>query len=41
MDGNGNIKIADFGFASLIRADFRFEEFCGSPEYASPEMIAR
>lgn len=41
MDGHGNVKIADFGFASLIRPDSKFEEFCGSPEYASPEMIAR
>ena len=41
LDQNGNIKIIDFGFANILRQGSKLETFCGSPEYAPPEMIAR
>eukprot|EP00163_Fabomonas_tropica_P010413 TRINITY_DN2053_c0_g1_i3.p1 TRINITY_DN2053_c0_g1~~TRINITY_DN2053_c0_g1_i3.p1 ORF type:complete len:664 (-),score=124.87 TRINITY_DN2053_c0_g1_i3:442-2433(-) len=39
LDSNKNIKIADFGFASLMRDDQLLETSCGSPHYASPEIV--
>ncbi|KAI8903500.1 kinase-like domain-containing protein, partial [Gorgonomyces haynaldii] len=40
IDSNTNIKIADFGFAGLSKGE-PLDSMLGSPEYASPEMIAR
>ena len=39
MDKNGNIKIADFGMAALQPANKWLTTPCGSPHYASPEVI--
>jgi len=39
LDKNLNIKIADFGMASLQVPSKMLETSCGSPHYASPEII--
>jgi len=39
LDKNNNIKIADFGMASLMEEDKLLETSCGSPHYASPEVV--
>lgn len=39
LDANLNIKIADFGMATLQQEGKRLETSCGSPHYASPEII--
>lgn len=40
LDKNRNIKIADFGMAALETNDHMLETSCGSPHYASPEIVA-
>ncbi|CDH53197.1 camk camkl gin4 protein kinase [Lichtheimia corymbifera JMRC:FSU:9682] len=40
LDRSNNIKIADFGMASLQPAGSMLETSCGSPHYASPEIVA-
>lgn len=40
LDGEKNIKIADFGMAALEPSDRLLETSCGSPHYASPEIVA-
>ncbi|KAG1457306.1 hypothetical protein G6F46_007312 [Rhizopus delemar] len=40
LDSNHNIKIADFGMASLQPLGSLLETSCGSPHYASPEIVA-
>ncbi|XP_061730197.1 NUAK family SNF1-like kinase 2 [Nerophis ophidion] len=39
LDGNGNVKIADFGLSNLYYGDEYLQTFCGSPLYASPEIV--
>lgn len=39
LDKNRNIKIADFGMAALESSDRLLETSCGSPHYASPEIV--
>lgn len=39
MDGNLRVKIADFGMATIQQEGKRLETSCGSPHYASPEII--
>ncbi|CAG0883813.1 unnamed protein product [Darwinula stevensoni] len=39
LDEKNNIKIADFGMASLQPDGFMLETSCGSPHYACPEVI--
>ncbi|XP_056293072.1 NUAK family SNF1-like kinase 2 [Pseudoliparis swirei] len=39
LDGNGNVKIADFGLSNLFHCDKYLQTFCGSPLYASPEIV--
>ncbi|KAK1902222.1 NUAK family SNF1-like kinase 2 [Dissostichus eleginoides] len=39
LDGNGNVKIADFGLSNLYQRDEFLQTFCGSPLYASPEIV--
>ncbi|XP_022058822.1 NUAK family SNF1-like kinase 2 [Acanthochromis polyacanthus] len=39
LDGNGNVKIADFGLSNLYQNDEYLQTFCGSPLYASPEIV--
>ncbi|KAG5440253.1 hypothetical protein PCANB_001823 [Pneumocystis canis] len=40
LDKRRNIKIADFGMAALQPFDRLLETSCGSPHYASPEIVA-
>ncbi|WVQ98704.1 hypothetical protein IAU59_005835 [Kwoniella sp. CBS 9459] len=40
LDAEKNIKIADFGMAALEPGDKLLETSCGSPHYASPEIVA-
>jgi len=40
LDANHNIKIADFGMASLSVPNAMLKTFCGSPHYASPEVVS-
>ncbi|XP_067387725.1 NUAK family SNF1-like kinase 2 [Emydura macquarii macquarii] len=39
LDGNGNIKIADFGLSNVYQQDKFLQTYCGSPLYASPEIV--
>ncbi|KAF3688596.1 NUAK family SNF1-like kinase 1 [Channa argus] len=39
LDENCNIKIADFGLSNLFHKDKLLQTFCGSPLYASPEIV--
>lgn len=39
LDVKGNIKLADFGMAALQPAGHWLNTSCGSPHYASPEII--
>lgn len=39
LDADNNIKIADFGMAQLMKQDNFLNTSCGSPHYASPEII--
>ncbi|KAI8817281.1 kinase-like domain-containing protein [Fimicolochytrium jonesii] len=39
LDQDKNIKIIDFGFVKLFEQTNCLQTFCGSPFYASPEMI--
>lgn len=39
MDRHGNVKIVDFGMAALQPANKWLTTSCGSPHYASPEVI--
>ncbi|NXI32043.1 NUAK2 kinase, partial [Sterrhoptilus dennistouni] len=39
LDSNGNIKIADFGLSNVFQQDKLLQTYCGSPLYASPEII--
>ncbi|KAL2842223.1 hypothetical protein BJY01DRAFT_249172 [Aspergillus pseudoustus] len=39
LDGNHNIKLADFGMAALQPAGHWLNTSCGSPHYAAPEII--
>ncbi|RPB14728.1 Pkinase-domain-containing protein [Morchella conica CCBAS932] len=40
LDAHGNIKIADFGMAALQPQGSLLNTPCGSPHYASPEIIS-
>ncbi|CAE7224036.1 unnamed protein product [Rhizoctonia solani] len=40
LDKHMNVKIADFGMAALEVANGMLETSCGSPHYASPEIVA-
>lgn len=39
LDTNNHPKLADFGFSKEVKDDQFLETYCGSPLYASPEMI--
>lgn len=40
LDADGNIKIADFGMAALQPQGSLLNTPCGSPHYASPEIVS-
>ncbi|XP_031778234.1 serine/arginine repetitive matrix protein 2 isoform X2 [Nasonia vitripennis] len=39
LDQNGNAKIADFGLSNVFDEQRLLSTFCGSPLYASPEIV--
>ena len=39
LDRDYNIKIADFGMASIYKEGQKLETRCGSPHYLPPEML--
>lgn len=39
LDAEGNVKIADFGLANLHKSGRTLSTYCGSPLYASPEIV--
>ena len=41
LDDEGNVKIADFGMAVRVEAGGEQYTMCGTPNYISPEILAR
>uniref|UniRef100_A0A0D3HWI4 non-specific serine/threonine protein kinase n=1 Tax=Oryza barthii TaxID=65489 RepID=A0A0D3HWI4_9ORYZ len=44
LDGDGNLKVSDFGLAALpdtLRDDGHLHTACGTPAYAAPEVLRR
>lgn len=39
LDGNGYVKLVDFGFAKKLQTGRKTWTFCGTPEYVAPEVI--
>ncbi|XP_012935760.1 NUAK family SNF1-like kinase 2, partial [Aplysia californica] len=39
LDDQGNVKIADFGLSNYYSHNSTLKTFCGSPLYASPEIV--
>ncbi|XP_078517960.1 NUAK family SNF1-like kinase 1 isoform X1 [Lissotriton helveticus] len=39
LDENLQVKLADFGLSTIYKRDQVLETFCGSPLYASPEIV--
>lgn len=40
LDKNNNLKIIDFGLANALRDGIFLKTSCGSPNYASPELVS-
>lgn len=40
LDDNLNVKVSDFGFATVLGADDELTELCGTPGYLAPEVLA-
>jgi len=41
IDENENIKLADFGLASVLRDGCFMKTSCGSQKYAAPEIVCQ
>ncbi|CAL6075013.1 Kinase [Hexamita inflata] len=41
LDSDNNIKIIDFGLSNVLAKDYQLKTACGSPSYASPEMLCQ
>ena len=41
IDGDGYLKIIDYGLAKMIGQEELSMSFCGTPEYLAPEMVSR
>ncbi len=39
VDGVWNVKIIDFGYATKIQDNVFLTRFCGTPDYAAPELL--
>ena len=39
LDGDGHIRVTDFGLAKECGRDDRAKTFCGTPEYLAPEVL--
>ncbi|NP_001121499.1 NUAK family SNF1-like kinase 2 [Xenopus tropicalis] len=39
LDENKNVKIADFGLSNIYNSESYLQTYCGSPLYASPEIV--
>lgn len=39
LTSSGRVKLADFGFASLLKPGSFLETACGSPQYCAPEVL--
>ncbi|XP_048266594.1 phosphorylase b kinase gamma catalytic chain, skeletal muscle/heart isoform isoform X2 [Bombus affinis] len=39
LDDNLNVKITDFGFARLLKAEDKLYDLCGTPGYLAPEVL--
>ena len=39
MDGEGGIKLCDFGVSRLVKKGHIINEQCGTPAYLAPEII--
>ena len=40
LDGDGNVKLADFGLSNIMKDGIFLYSSCGSPNYAAPELIS-
>lgn len=39
LDQNQDIKLTDFGFVNFYNPDSQLKSWCGTPHYASPEIV--
>jgi len=39
LDGEGKIKIADFGVSKLVKPGEKIFDQCGTPAYIAPEIL--
>mmetsp|Transcript_1032 Transcript_1032/g.2157 ORF Transcript_1032/g.2157 Transcript_1032/m.2157 type:complete len:806 (-) Transcript_1032:241-2658(-) len=39
LDDDAEIKLCDFGFATLMKEDERLNRMCGTPQYVAPEIL--
>ena len=39
MDGDGGVKLCDFGVSRMVKKGADIHEQCGTPAYLAPEII--
>lgn len=39
FDDNFNVKLSDFGFATVISHEEELQDLCGTPGYLAPEVL--